>query len=123
MVDKQTIRNAVATLQAYRAGKSHLEARLIANEQWYKLRHWDYLRGSSGEQVEPVSAWLFNCICNKHADAMDNYPSPVLLPREREDEEEAKLLSRIIPVLLEQADFEQVYSDGWDDKLRSGTAI
>ncbi len=123
MIDKQSIRNAVATLRQYRAGKAHLEGRLIANEQWYKLRHWDYLRGTGGEQVEPVSAWLFNCICNKHADAMDNFPSPVLLPREREDHREAKLLSQIIPILLEQADFEQVYSEGWDDKLRSGTAI
>lgn len=123
MVDKQSIRKAVATLRQYRAGKAHLEGRLIANEQWYKLRHWDYLRGAGGEQVEPVSAWLFNCICNKHADAMDNYPQPVLLPREEEDHREATLLSQIIPVLLEQAEFEQVYSEGWDDKLRSGTAI
>ena len=113
----------MGTLRTYRGGKGNLEARLIANEQWYKLRHWDYLRGSSGEQVEPVSAWLFNCICNKHADAMDNYPSPVLLPREQEDEQEARLLSQIIPVILEQAEFEQVYSEGWDDKLRSGTGI
>ena len=123
MIDKQSIRQAAGILRQYRAGKANLEARLIANEQWYKLRHWDYLRGSSPEQVEPVSGWLFNCICNKHADAMDNYPSPVLLPREEEDAKEAKLLSSIIPVLLDQGEFEQVYSDAWDDKLRSGTAI
>lgn len=123
MIDKNAIRGAAQTLRQYRGGKANLEARLIANEQWYKLRHWDYLRGTSLEQVEPVSAWLFNCICNKHADAMDNYPSPVLLPREEEDTREAKLLSSIIPVLLEQGEFEQVYSDAWDDKLRSGTAI
>lgn len=123
MIDKNAIRNAMATLRKYRAGKANLEARLIANEQWFKLRHWDYLRGGSVEQVEPVSAWLFNCIANKHADAMDNYPAPVLLPREQEDRQEARLLSQVIPVLLEQSEFEQVYSDGWDDKLRSGTAI
>ena len=39
------------------------------------------------------SAWLFNAILNKHADAMDNYPEPVVLPRERSDEESAKVLS------------------------------
>ncbi len=123
MIDKNDIRKAMGILRRYRAGKANLEGRLIANEQWFKLRHWDYLRGTQGEQVEPVSGWLFNCIANKHADAMDNYPSPVLLPREQEDRQEAKLLSSVIPVLLEQNDFEQVYSDGWDDKLRSGTAI
>ncbi len=123
MIDKNAIRNAMDTLRKYRAGKANLEGRLIANEQWFKLRHWDYLRGADREQVEPVSGWLFNCIANKHADAMDNYPAPVLLPREKEDREEARLLSSVIPVLLEQNDFEQVYSDGWDDKLRSGTAI
>lgn len=123
LIQKNDLRQAMGTLRAYKSGKANLEARLIANEQWYKLRHWDYLRGTSPEQVEPVSAWLFNCICNKHADAMDNYPSPVLLPREEEDTREAKLLSSVIPVLLEQGEFEQVYSEGWDDKLRSGTAI
>ncbi len=123
MIDKNAVRRAAETLRKYRAGKANLEARLIANEQWFKLRHWDYLRGSKQEQVEPVSGWLFNCIANKHADAMDNYPAPVLLPREQEDREEARLLSSVIPILLDQSEFEQIYSDGWDDKLRSGTAI
>ncbi len=49
---------------------------------------------------EPSSAWLFNAILNKHADAMDNYPEPVVLPRERSDEESAKTLSSILPVVL-----------------------
>lgn len=124
MIEKAHIRQAYGILRRYKAGKGNLEQRLIDNEQWFKMRHWDYLRsGSNAEQVEPVSAWLFNCIANKHADAMDNFPAPVMLPREEEDRREAKLLSSVIPVILEQSDFEQVYSDTWDDKLRSGTGI
>ncbi len=124
MIEKAHLRQALEILRGYKQGKANLEQRLIANEQWYKLRHWDYLRGSEGrEQVEPVSAWLFNCIANKHADAMDNLPAPIMLPREEGDRREAKLLSSIVPVILEQSDFEQVYSEAWDDKLRSGTAV
>lgn len=124
MIEKAHLRQALATLRSYKQGKANLEQRLIANEQWYKLRHWDYLRGNSGaQQVEPVSAWLFNCIANKHADAMDNFPAPVMLPREEGDRREAKLLSSVVPVILDQSEFEQVYSEAWDDKLRSGTAI
>lgn len=124
-VGREQVRQAYATLQKYKSGKANLEQRIIGNEQWYKLRHWEYLRAQKkdGEQVEPASAWLFNAIANKHADAMDNFPTPNLLPREEADRQEAKLLSSVIPVLLEQCDFEQTYADAWDDKLKGGTAI
>ena len=71
----------------------------------------------------PSTGWLFNSIANKHADAMDNYPEPNVLPRAQDDEETAKLLSEILPVLLEQADYEQVYSDCWWRKLKQGTGV
>ena len=31
-------------LRRYKDGKRALEARIIADEQWYHLRHWQYLR-------------------------------------------------------------------------------
>lgn len=122
-IGEQQIHEAQIVLQRYRAGKSNLEKRIIENEQWYKLRHWETLRKSKEQEVEPVSAWLFNCIANKHADAMDNFPSPNILPREEGDKAEAEKLSSIIPVILDQADFEQTYSDAWDYKLKSGTGV
>jgi hypothetical protein len=75
------------------------------------------------KDVQPTSAWLFNCIANKHADAMDNFPSPNILPREEGDKGEAEKLSSIIPVVLEQNDFEQTYSDVWNYKLKGGTGV
>ena len=126
VIGRQQVQEAYAILQNYKAGKTNLEQRMIRNEQWYKLRHWEYMRQQQKdgeEQVEPVSAWLFNSIANKHADAMDNFPEPNLLPREEADRQEAQTLSCIVPVLLDQCDFEQVYSDAWDDKLKGGTAI
>ena len=123
VIGREQVRQAYGILQKYKTGKANLEQRLIQNEQWYKLRHWEYLRTQQGEQVEPASAWLFNAIANKHADAMDNFPTPNFLPREEADRQEAKLLSSVVPVILEQCDFEQVYSDAWDDKLKGGTAI
>ena len=71
----------------------------------------------------PSTGWLFNSIANKHADAMDNYPEPNVLPRAQDDEETAKLLSDILPVVLEQADYESVYSDTWWRKLKQGTGV
>ncbi len=121
-IGTEQVRMALQELQKYRQGKASLEARIIANEQWYRLRHWDTLPGR-GQQVQPVSAWLFNSIANKHADAMDSYPAPAILPRERGDRQEAKLLSAIVPVVLQQDDFEQTYSDVWDYKLKAGTGV
>ena len=122
-IGQEQLRKANLTLQKYKEGKANLEQRVIDNEEWYRLRHWECLRGKKKQQVEPVSAWLLNAIANKHADAMDNYPAPNILPRERDDVEEARRLSDIVPVVLEQTGYEGTYSEAWWDKLIGGTAI
>ena len=123
-IGTEQIRAASETLKKYKQGKQNLEQRIIANEQWYKLRHWDDLETSTkNSDVKPTSAWLFNCIANKHADAMDNFPSPNILPREEGDKQEATTLSSIIPVILDQTEFEEVYDNVWDYKLKAGTGV
>lgn len=121
-IGQEQIQKAEQIRQKYKDGKANLEQRIIENEQWYKLRHWECMRDKK-KDVQPTSAWLFNCIANKHADAMDNFPSPNILPREEGDREEAQMLTSIIPVVLDQCDFEQVYSDVWNYKLKSGTGV
>ncbi len=121
-IGKEQLQKAWLLLNRYRQGKANLENRVIENEQWYKLRHWGCMERKKNP-VEPVSGWLFNAIANKHADAMDNYPSPNILPREEADKEQARMLSSIIPVVLEQNDFEEVYDRVWDYKLKAGTGV
>lgn len=121
------IQSAYQTLLEYRAAKASLERRLIDNQKWYTLRQWEYLRQQEQlrgrKQVEPTSAWLFNSIANRHASAMDNFPAANILPREEGDKGEAKALSSVIPVVLDQCLFEQTYSDVMDDKFESGTGM
>ena len=122
VIGKEQVQSAQLTLNRYKEGKANLERRIVDNEQWYKLRHWECLRDKK-EDVQPTSAWLFNCIANKHADAMDNFPSPNILPREESDKGEAEMLTSIVPVILDQCDFEQTYSDVQNYKLKNGTGI
>ena len=122
-IGEEQLHQALLTLNRYRQGKANLESRIIENEQWYKLRHWGCLDKSRENPVQPVSGWLFNAIANKHADAMDHIPAPVILPREESDEAEARVLSAVVPVVLEQNDFEQVYDQLWDYKLKAGTGV
>ena len=124
VIGKEQVQKARLTLQKYKEGKANLEQKIIESEQWYKLRNWECMRKSKqSDQVEPVSGWLFNSIANKHADAMDNYPSPNILPREEGDKAEAEMLTSIIPVILEQNNFEETYDVEADDKLKGGTGI
>ena len=123
VIGREEIQKAQLTLNKYKEGKANLERRIVENEQWYKLRHWECMRKEKDNQVEPSSGWLFNAIANKHADAMDNFPSPNVLPREEGDKAEAEMLSSIIPVILEQNDFEETYDNVWDYKLKAGTGI
>lgn len=129
IIGREQVHKANEILQKYKDGKTNLEKRIIDNEQWWKMRHWEQL--NSQEELEydfksrglrkASSAWLFNSMVNKHADIMDNYPEAAVLPREQSDEKTAKILSQVIPVVLEQNDFEQTYNDcGWY-KLKTGT--
>lgn len=122
VIGADQVRKADKDLQRYKDGKKSLDDRIIENEQWFKLRHWDCMKGRKSE-IRPTSAWLLNSLMNKHADAMDNYPEPNVRPREEGDQEEAKVLTSIIPVILEQNDFEQVYSDVMRYKGKAGTGV
>ena len=118
------VAKAQQLLEKYKAGKAALDQRIIENEQWFRMQHWRSYKNNMMEgKPKPASGWLFNSIANKHADAMDNYPEPNILPRARDDEDTAKVLSKIFPVLLEQADYEEVYSDTWWRKLKQGTGV
>lgn len=132
IIGPEEVREAEAIRKKYKQGKANLDRRVIENEQWWKMRHWDYIRdpksktdkdGNYIREEEPTSAWLFNSIANKHADAMDNYPEPNVLPRAKDDEEVAGQLSTILPTLLEYNGYSEVYSDTWWYKLKQGTGI
>ena len=122
VIGTKEIAEADVILRKYKQGKAHLEQRIVDNEQWYKLRHWECMRDKS-EEIQPTSAWLFNCIANKHADAMDNFPSPNILPREEGDKAEAEMLTSIVPIILDQSEFEQTYSEVQNYKLKTGTGV
>ena len=121
-IGKEEVLEATKILQEYKQGKANIEDRIVENERWYKMRHWEYVRRKQKrtEEAEPSSAWLFNSLANKHADAMDNYPEPNVLPREEGDEQDAEMLSSIVPVVMERNDYEETYSRAWWYKLKQG---
>ena len=123
-IGMKEIQEAAAILKKYKDGKANLETRIVEDEQWWELRHWEVIRRQKNTvNPQPTSAWLFNAILNKHADAMDNYPEPVVLPREKSDEESARMLSSVLPVVMEYNEFEQTYNDNWWEKLKHGTSV
>ena len=127
-INEKSIAEIVQTLKDYKAGKSNLESRIVEEERWWKLRHWDIIRGNNTpEQAaearpEPTSAWMFNSLANKHADIMDNFPEPNVLPREQADEADADTLSSILPVIFERNEYEQTYDRANWYKLKHGFA-
>jgi len=123
-IGEAEIRKAMNTLNRYKEGKSRLENRLKESEQWWKLRHWEWME-VKGNPMNPryPSAWLFNTLMNKHADAIASYPQPNILPREEADKQTAATLSAVVPLVLEQNDFEETYSDAAWNKLKQGTSI
>lgn len=125
-IGSEQLKEFMQILQKYKAGKTATEQRVIASENWWKLRN------ASEEQKDTdivkkgfvsKSGWLHNVIVSKHADAMEAYPEPNILPREEGDRSEARMLSSIIPCVLEQNNFEETYDDAMWRKMKSGTAV
>lgn len=122
-INEEVLGKANLTLKKYKSGKLNLEQKIIKDEEWWRLRHWRYVHSGNPNDRKDSSSWLFNVIINKHADGIESYPEPNILPREESDRPEAKKLTAIIPVILEQNDFEETYSDVLWQKLKTGTGV
>ncbi len=118
-IGQAEIEIAINTLREYKRAKTSLETRIVEDEQWWRMRHTENSK-TKGSDIESVSAWLFNTLINKHADAMDNIPEASVLPREENDYDEAKKLSSILPTIMEHNNFEEIYSSNWWYKLKHG---
>lgn len=124
-IGPEQLKKFMEVLQKYKAGKSQTERRIIASENWWKLRNT--MEESKETEIgkdggfTSKSAWLHNIIVSKHADAMESFPEPNILPREEGDRAEARLLSAIVPCILEHNAFEDTYSDATWQKMKTGT--
>ena len=121
-ITKETISEATSILQRYQRGKANLENRIIDNEEWYRLQHW-HKQKQTVRQGKRATGWLYTVIENKHADFMDNFPECSVLPREKSDEQAARDLTDILPVILDRNNFKNVYSEACLYKLKNGTGI
>lgn len=124
VIGEKELRRAAEILHRYKQGRQNLERRIIADEDWWKLRQWrQFADKGNPNDDRPASGWLFNVIMGKHADAIAAYPGPNIRPREPDDRMEAQMLSSILPCILEQNDFEEVYSDTCWQKMKQGTGV
>lgn len=126
-IGAEQVKKLTEVLQKYKTGKKRTEQRIVASENWWKLRN-DAEEGRDSltmakEGFKSASGWLHNVIVSKHADAMEAYPEPNILPREEDDRAEARILTAIIPCVLEQNQFEKTYSDVAWQKIKSGTGV
>ena len=125
-ITPERLQELTRILQKYKTGKAHLERRVVSAENWWKLRNSsEEMKATSLDDsgFRSRSGWLHNVIVSKHADAMEAYPEPNILPREPNDREEARMLSSIVPVVMEQNLFEDTYCDAMWQKLKTGTGV
>ena len=125
-IGEQQLLDFTKILEEYNKGLKQTKSRIISSENWWKLRN----EGEEEKQSEvkdsgfkSKSGWLHNVLVSKHADAMEAYPEPNILPREEGDKAEAKMLTSILPCIFEQNHFEKTYSDNMWQKVKFGTGV
>lgn len=127
-VDEEQCRKWNERLTKYKSAKHQLDRRVIDAEEWWRMRNEFQERketdaGDSDMEFRSKSAWLFNVIASKHADYIAAYPMANIRARAEDDKGEAYMLTKIIPVILQQARFKRVYDlNGWQ-KLKTGCGI
>ncbi len=122
VIDAEACRKALAKLEEYRKGKIVLENKTIENEDFWKQRQYECYQNPNDKFI-PASAWLWNCVVNKHAQLVAAYPAFNVLPRQNADEAEAKVISQILPIVLKQAGYKKTYSRTMRYKVIQGTGI
>ena len=55
-IGAEEVRKASEILRKYKEGKARLEQKIIANEEFWKLRQWNYMNDGS-KDFQPASAW------------------------------------------------------------------
>lgn len=128
-VGKEEIAEMRQKLRDYIASKKPYDARYRNNYDTYTLLYNENneIKDSSGSYQNELikkrrGAQTLNVIMNKHADAMDNYPEAICLPRSRDDEETAKKLNGVIPCILERNGFYKIYDNLATDKYVGGAS-
>lgn len=114
---------AFERMKEYQRSKASIDTKATSNQEWWRMRHWSQIQQKDTSEQKSTSAWLFNSLINKHADIMDNYPKPNVLPRTRDDEQDAQSLSEILPVVLEQNKYRNTYSTAAWDFVGDGACI
>ena len=125
-ITDDTVADYEEELERYKQGKQKIDEMIVANQEWWRTRHWGQMRSIENEydnEEKSTSAWLFNSIINKHADVMDNYPTITVLPRSEVGEQEAKILNEILPTIAQRNNYEKVYSDKSLDLIVEGGCI
>ena len=110
-VTSATVVDATEILRKYKDGKKRLEAKIIANEEFWKLRQWKYFADDNDEAFNPATAWLWYMIQSRYSDTMDSYPTCNIKARQKDDVPEADKMTSVIPVIMEMNKFEDTYSD------------
>ena len=121
-VKPSLISKALSRFNEYKSAKTDLMARVKDNNRLYR-QQYARMYNPTDSTTHPATGFVFSAVENKFADAVDNFPVPNVLEREERDEYTAQLLSKILPVQLDESDFKHAYKKVWRSKLKHGTGI
>lgn len=137
VIGEEEIREAETLRLKYVSDKQGYDEMLRSNQRWIQLRHWGDIRPHTftredgdgrrdegkDKEILAKSGWLLRSYDARHADAMDGFPTCNILAREQADHQEAKILSALIPAILEQNHFEDVYDELQNRKIGDGSGV
>lgn len=94
-----------------------------SNENFWQAQHWKGIKKQETGEPQPVTPVIFSTLENMLADIMDNYPSPVILGEEKNDENTAQKLAKYLAYVLKRRGYKKIYRDKCREMLKKGMSI
>lgn len=120
--EEQFIKNAYELFDEFYKNTMQYREKCKENEEYWKTNHW-FSKDVSPDEPKPVTPVLFSTLENILADIMDNYPEPVILAQEIQDDETAEILTDVVKFVLEKRNFKTKFKQNKRSLLIKGASV
>jgi hypothetical protein len=120
--DEQYVQHAYDLFRQFQQQTQAYHNKCRDNETLWRGKHWRNMRKQPGDP-QPVTPILFSTVENMLADIMDNYPEPVLVGEEMDDDPMAEDLQAVVRYILKRRGFRSIYRRKVHQALKTGTSV
>lgn len=122
LAEEELVNRAYSLFDEFYRNTLEYREKCKENEEYWKTNHW-HKKNVKPDEPQPVTPVIFSTIENLLADIMDNFPEPVILAQEKNDDEIADALTDVVKFILEKRNFKHKFKQNKRSLLIKGASV